>query len=144
MRILVLHGPNLNLLGSRNVSIYGSENLAEIDESLAKLAADAGHSVDSVQSNHEGVLIDELHKTQADGVLLNPGALAHTSYVLRDAIEAIKPPVVEVHLSNIFGREHFRRRSVVSPVCIGVVTGFGAGSYAAGLSALLAKLAGAK
>lgn len=144
MRILVLHGPNLNLLGSRRPEVYGRTTLAEIDTWLAEHATRAGHEVLSYQSNHEGALIDRLHTGRTDegivGALLNPGALGHYSYALRDAVEAVEVPVVEVHLSNVHAREAFRRRSVIGPVCAGTVSGFGHRSYLLGLDALVGML----
>lgn len=139
MRILVLHGPNLNLLGERRPDVYGDATLEGIDRALGETAAAAGHEVVCAQSNHEGELIDRLHAApgDADGVLLNPGGLTHTSVALRDAVEACGLPVVEVHLSNVFAREEFRRTSLVSAVCRGGVWGFGPHSYTAGLHALL-------
>lgn len=144
MKILVLHGPNLNLLGSREPEIYGTLSLAEIDDLVAGAATAAGHTVETFQSNHEGELVDRLHRARgdADGALLNPGGLGHYSIALRDAIEAVEYPVVEVHLSNVYAREPFRRRLVVSAVCAGVVSGFGPHSYLAGLHALLGILGG--
>jgi 3-dehydroquinate dehydratase-2 len=138
MRILVVHGPNLNLLGEREPEVYGTTTLDDIDSMLAKVAADAGHSLECFQSNHEGALIDKLHegRGRVDGALLNPGALTHYSIALRDAIAAVGYPVVEVHLSNVFAREPFRAQSVVSGVCAGVVSGFGIHSYTAALHAL--------
>lgn len=138
----MLHGPNLNLLGSREPEIYGTTTLAEIDERLKAVAASDGHEVTSFQSNSEGALIDRLQAAvgDADGVLINPGALTHYSLALRDAVEAIDVPVVEVHLSNIYAREPFRRHSVLSGVCVGVVAGFGPDSYVGGLELLLARL----
>lgn len=136
--VLVLHGPNLNALGSREPAVYGRESLEEVDRSLHVLAAELGCEVECLQTNHEGVLLDALYgaSRRAKGVLLNPGALTHTSIALRDAIAAIAIPVVEVHLSNPHAREPFRRQSWVSPVVQGVIQGFGADSYRLGLRAL--------
>jgi 3-dehydroquinate dehydratase-2 len=140
MRFLVVHGPNLNLLGTREPEVYGSTTLAEIDERLRAAAADGGHTVESYQSNHEGELIDKLQEARSgfDGVLLNPGGFTHTSVALRDAVQALDVPVVECHLSNIYAREDFRQRSMVSGVCAGVISGFGVASYLLGLLALVA------
>lgn len=144
MRILIVHGPNLNLLGERQPEVYGSSKLEQIDDLVRQAAEERGHGVETFQSNHEGELIDRLHSARGavDGALLNPGALGHYSIALRDAIEAVDFPVVEVHLSNVFAREAFRRRLVVSEVCAGVVSGFGPRSYLVGLDALLRILEG--
>ena len=136
--ILVLHGPNLNLLGTREPEIYGTTTLEDINQLLQKKAAEWGLELRILQSNHEGVLVDFLHenRTWADGVLINPGALTHYGYSLHDAILAIQKPTVEVHLSNIFAREEWRKRSVLSPACKGIISGFGVESYLLGLEAL--------
>jgi 3-dehydroquinate dehydratase-2 len=138
MKILILHGPNLNLIGQREPDVYGSMTLAEIDEKLAAVAVELGLDIECRQSNQEGVLVDALQdaRTSADGVVFNPGGYTHTSVALRDAIVAIEIPVVEVHLSNIAAREEFRHTSVVSAVCRGTITGFGWRSYVLGLRAL--------
>ncbi|GAB4273474.1 MAG: type II 3-dehydroquinate dehydratase [Coriobacteriia bacterium] len=137
-RILVLNGPNLNLLGEREPGVYGTRTLADIEQELRALADERGHTLSFFQSNSEGELVDRLHavRDDVDGVVFNPGALTHTSYVLQDAVRACGLPVVEVHLSNIAAREDFRRISVVAPACIGQVSGFGADSYVLGVIAL--------
>ena len=145
MKILVLHGPNLNLLGTREPEVYGHATLADIDQDIATLAAELGVRVESFQSNHEGDLIDRLHaaaREGIDGILINPGAYTHTSIALRDALAAVSIPTVEVHLSNIHARESFRRRSHIAPVVIAQVAGFGATSYALALRGLVARLQG--
>ena len=145
MRILVLHGPNLNLLGTREPDVYGRTTLADIDRDLANLAARLGVTVETFQSNHEGALIDRIHAAAREGVagmLINPGAYTHTSIALRDAIAAVALPTVEVHLSNIHARESFRRRSQIAPVAIAQVAGFGAAGYGLALQGLVARLQG--
>jgi len=140
MKILVLHGPNLNLLGTREPDVYGSLTLDDIDSRLVEKGRELGVEVTSQQSNQEGVLIDALQDARkwADGVIFNPGGYTHTSVALRDAIAAIGIPVVEVHLSNVYAREEFRHTSLISAVCKGKITGFGWKSYMLGLYALVA------
>lgn len=141
MRFLVLHGPNLNLLGKREPEIYGQQTLADIDAELRAVARGLSVELDSFQSNHEGALIDRIQAAmgQASGILINPGGLTHTSVALRDALVATRLPVVEVHLSNVFARESFRHHSFVSPIAVGIISGLGAAGYRYGLDALVAK-----
>jgi 3-dehydroquinate dehydratase-2 len=137
-RILVLNGPNLNLLGTRETDVYGTATLDSIVADIRAVASEHGVEVYDIQSNSEGELIDALQeaRTRADGVIFNPGAFTHYSIALRDAIASISVPVVETHLSNVHAREEFRRTSVVSAVCLGVVTGFGGDSYLVAFEAL--------
>ncbi|MBS3026217.1 MAG: type II 3-dehydroquinate dehydratase [Dolichospermum sp. DET50] len=139
LSILVLHGPNLNLLGLREPGIYGSLTLAEINRLLESKAMELQAKVSSVQSNHEGVLVDAIHGAlgKNQGIVINAGAYTHTSVALRDAIAAVNLPTVEVHLSNIYRREDFRHHSYIAPVVIGQISGFGAQSYLLGLQALV-------
>lgn len=145
MRILVLHGPNLNLLGQREPEIYGRETLADIDAALQATARKLSVQVDCFQSNHEGALIDRIQAGigEAAGILINPAGLTHTSVALRDALVASRLPVVEVHLSNVFARESFRQHSYVSPIAVGVISGLGAAGYRFGLEALVQHVAAA-
>jgi len=139
-QILVLHGPNLDLLGQREPEIYGSLTLAEIDRQLMEAGKGLGLEVQSYQSNSEGALIDALHQVRewGQGVVFNPGGYTHTSVALRDAVVATGLPVIEVHLSNVHAREDFRRHSMIAPVCTGVIAGFGWRSYWLALQALAA------
>jgi len=143
-KLLVLHGPNLNLLGTREPEVYGRTTLAQIDADLAARARAAGHEIESVQSNAEHVLVDRIQQTRDDGTafaLVNPAAFTHTSVALRDALAAVALPFIEVHLSNPHAREPFRRTSYFSDLAVGVVAGFGAASYGLALDAALARLA---
>jgi 3-dehydroquinate dehydratase II len=142
MRIAVLNGPNLNLLGQREPEIYGHSSLAEIETMVRAAAAPMGVEIDWFQTNHEGEMVDAVQRLRgrADGALINAAALTHSSLALRDALLAVKVPFVELHLSNIFAREPERRHSVIADLAIGMVTGFGAQSYVLALQALMGRL----
>jgi 3-dehydroquinate dehydratase-2 len=139
LSVLVLHGPNLNLLGKREPEIYGAVTLAEIDRLLEEEGRSLQAKVSSMQSNHEGMLVDAIHDAieRHHGILINAGAYTHTSIALRDALSAVKLPIVEVHLSNIYRREAFRYHSYIAPIAIGQISGFGPQSYLLGLQALV-------
>jgi 3-dehydroquinate dehydratase-2 len=141
--ILVLHGPNLNLLGEREPEFYGSTTLAEIDGALSERAQAAGHRLETMQSNAEHALVERIQAARHDGtafILINPAAFTHTSVAIRDALAAVRIPFIEIHLSNPHAREPFRRQSYVSDLAVGVVAGFGADSYRYALDAALARL----
>ena len=140
--VLVLHGPNLNLLGTREPEIYGSATLADINEMLKKRAEEAGIGIDFLQSNHEGVLVDAVQaaRGQYDYIIFNAAAFTHYSIALRDAIAAVEVPVIEVHISNIHQREAFRHSSVLAPVALGQICGLGVASYLAALEAIIFRL----
>lgn len=142
MRILVIHGPNLHLLGTREPDVYGATTLDDVNGALRDLAGTLGIEVDCVQHNSEGAIVQAIGEARdgVDGIVINPGAYTHTSVAIRDAIAGVGLPAVEVHLSNVHAREDFRRHSFIAPVCVGVVSGFGPGSYRVGLTALVEHL----
>ncbi len=142
LSILILHGPNLNLLGLREPGIYGASTLAQIDAQLVELGNSLDTTISSLQSNHEGTLVDAIHEAhdRYDGIVINAGAYTHTSIAIRDAISAVQMPTVEVHLSNIYKREEFRHHSYLAAIVIGQISGFGAHSYQLGLQALIVHL----
>ncbi|WNH48373.1 MULTISPECIES: type II 3-dehydroquinate dehydratase [Stenotrophomonas] len=143
-KLLVLHGPNLNLLGTREPGVYGHTTLAQIDQALLAQAQAAGHAVESLQSNAEHVLVDRVQAARTDGttfILINPAAFTHTSVALRDALAAVDVPFIEIHLSNPHAREPFRQHSYFSDKAVGVICGFGADSYRYAMDAALARLA---
>lgn len=136
-KILVIHGPNLNLLGDRETDIYGNEKLEDINKKIAEKAKEEGHQADFFQSNEEGKIVDKIQETASyDILIINPAAFTHYSIALRDAIASVNKPVIEVHLSNIFSREEFRHKSVISPVAKGVISGFGPESYLLAIEAV--------
>ena len=145
-RILILNGPNLNLLGTRQPEVYGATTLADIEKMCRAHAETCGATIDFAQSNHEGVLIDSIHAARGkqDGIILNAGALTHTSIALMDAISSAEVPGVELHLSNIHARESFRHKSWIAPVAVGQICGFGARGYVLAMDALLGHLEAAK
>lgn len=138
-RIMVIHGPNLNLLGIREKNVYGSESYKSINNKILAYAEKLGIEIQIFQSNHEGEIIDNIHHAlgKFDGIVMNPGAYTHYSYAIRDAIKGVDIPTVEVHLSNVHAREEFRSKSVIAPVCKGQISGFGGNSYILGINAIL-------
>ncbi|MBP0724426.1 type II 3-dehydroquinate dehydratase [Bacillus sp. RG28] len=145
-KFLLLNGPNLNMLGKREVSIYGSTTLKDIEEQVQKVAIENDSSVDCFQSNHEGELIDRIHEANGlyNGIIFNPGAFTHYSYAIRDALASISVPTIEVHISNVHKREEFRHQSVISPVTEGQIVGLGIYGYELALLALMQKTRGEK
>ena len=140
-KIIVINGPNLNLLGTRETGVYGKMNLEEINSLLKNYALENDIAIDFYQSNSEGEIIDYIHSNSgASGIIINPGAFTHTSIAIRDAIAGVSLPAVEVHLSNIHSREEFRKHSYIAPVCLGQISGFGYNSYLLGLNALIVYL----
>lgn len=138
-KILIVHGPNLNLLGEREPNVYGNQTYDALNEKVSSYVNSLGYECEVFQSNHEGAIVDRLHQARLDcvGVVLNAGAYTHYSYAIRDAIATIKIPVVEVHISNVHAREEFRRTSVISEVCSGTIAGFGRNSYLLGVKGLV-------
>lgn len=143
-KILIVHGPNLNLLGEREPNVYGNQTYDALNRMVTSYVESLGYECEVFQSNHEGAIIDRLHQARLDslGVVLNAGAYTHYSYAIRDAISAIKIPVIEVHISNVHTREDFRHTSVISPVCKGTILGFGRDSYILGVMGLVRTLEG--
>ncbi|MGQ3096244.1 MAG: type II 3-dehydroquinate dehydratase [Roseateles sp.] len=147
MQVLVLHGPNLNLLGTREPEVYGAQTLAQIDAELSKMAQEAGAALSSFQSNHEGLLVDRIQAARSDGtafILINPAAFTHTSVAIRDALAAVNLPLIDVHLSNIHRREAFRHHSYMSELAVGVICGLGANGYRLALRHALDSLGAAR
>lgn len=145
-KILIIHGPNLNLLGEREPGIYGNQSYETLNNMITSYVESLGYDCEIFQSNYEGAIIDRLHQARLDslGVVLNAGAYTHYSYAIRDAIATIKIPVIEVHISNVHNREEFRHNSVISPVCKGTILGFGRDSYILGVTGLVRMLEGAE
>lgn len=141
-KVRIIHGPNLNLLGIRQPQIYGKATIGEVNAKLMEAANNKDIEVSIFQSNSEGLIINDIHQClgKYDGIVINPGALSHYSYAIRDAIEAVAIPAIEVHLSNIYARDEFRRSSVIAPICIGQICGFGPNSYALALEAMFSIL----
>ncbi|MFH1428918.1 MAG: type II 3-dehydroquinate dehydratase [Candidatus Margulisiibacteriota bacterium] len=135
MKVLVIHGPNLNMLGSREISVYGETTLASINKDIENAAEAESLFVEIMQTNNEGEIVDAIQRTTADAIVINPGAYTHYSIAIRDAIASVPIPTIEVHLSNIYAREDFRQHSVTAPVCKGQIAGFGKNSYILGLQA---------
>ncbi|GAM07834.1 3-dehydroquinate dehydratase [Geobacter sp. OR-1] len=142
MKILVIHGPNLNLLGTREPDVYGSQTISDVNAALQNLAVELGIELSCMQSNHEGAIVDAIQAAKADcaGILINPAAYTHTSIAIRDAISAVALPVVEVHISNVHAREEFRCKSHIAPVAVGQISGFGVNSYLLGLRAIFSHI----
>lgn len=136
MKVLVIHGPNLNLLGKRETDIYGTKSLKDINKDIFSLASDLGIDVSAIQLNSEGEIIDAIHKSNYEALIINPAAYTHTSIAIRDAIAAVGKPCIEVHLSNIFKREEFREKSFITGVAVGQISGFGPDSYLLALRAV--------
>ena len=143
-KLLVIHGPNLDLLGKRENDIYGTATIEDINEEISRVAREEGADCEFYQSNHEGDIVDKIRDSRAEGILINPAAYTHTSVAIRDAISAKDVPLVEVHLSNIYAREEFRHKSLIAPVVTGQISGFGRDSYCLGLKGLLSIIAGRK
>lgn len=142
MKLLIVHGPNLNLLGTREPSVYGCQTLSDINNELTSLAGELGIEIDFFQSNSEGALIDAIQSARGvyDGILINPAAYTHTSVAIRDSLSAVSLPVVEVHLSNVHAREEFRSHSYIAPIAVGQISGFGVDSYLLGLRAIFSHI----
>ena len=139
-KILVINGPNLNLLGQRETEQYGSETLEKIEDSLRRQAETAGLAIEFMQSNHEGDIVDRIGKSDCDFIIINPGAYTHTSIAIQDALRAVTTPAIEVHISNIYAREEFRHNSYSAPACVGQISGLGSSSYRLALDYVINRL----